>query len=342
MHKPRSRSDQFLTDVLRLSQEPSCYFKERDIHGMLTAEPEKYFQFVKRALTDIAHGRGKIELPPKQIFKDPLSGGDFRVMPCVFSRDSMINKTVKLVGTNLRQKIVPDQITVGKAFVIHPAENFVSHIFEACLLSSARTGICAAMAIDLLGNNPTRMTVIGTGRVGYYSALYAAATQGIRHIQLVDLDLDRATAAQNSLHSFLDGLDIQVSKPPASIDTDVLILATTSKNPCCAPETTRASLIISLGADTDEQSELHPKWAPLADIFVDTRDSARYGDLKKWLAAGLVSEKEISDFFALIKNKPCFHEQKTSIFVSTGSALLDNLTIAYLLSQDSELEAPAA
>jgi len=87
------------------------------------------------------------------LFSDPGDAGDFRVMPCVVRRGGRVRKTIKVVGTNLAQQVVPGQITVGKALALHPVENFVTDLFEACLLSSARTGACAALALDLLAGD---------------------------------------------------------------------------------------------------------------------------------------------------------------------------------------------
>jgi ornithine cyclodeaminase/alanine dehydrogenase-like protein (mu-crystallin family) len=108
--------------------------------------PEDYYEYAKNTLLCIAAGKLSIELPPKQLFCDEDPASDFRIMPCIIKGKTNTRKTVKIVGTNIRQQLAPDQITVGKAFNMHPQENFISHIFDACILSSARTGICATLA----------------------------------------------------------------------------------------------------------------------------------------------------------------------------------------------------
>jgi ornithine cyclodeaminase/alanine dehydrogenase-like protein (mu-crystallin family) len=113
-----------------------------------------------------------------------------------------------------------------------------------------------------------------------------------------------------------------------------LVLATTSKDPVCSPGTSPPQLIVSLGADTDFQRELDPAWASRASLFVETLDSVRYGDLRSWLAAGLISEDQLTDLFSLLNKDVVLDDSgKTRIFVSTGTALFDNIAISYLLSR---------
>lgn len=305
------------------------------MHRLLTDDPQDYFRFIKQALHDIAHGQADVELPPKQLFEDiPVGVGDFRVMPCIVRRGGAVTKIVKLVGTNCQQQVVPDQITVGKAFALHPTDNFISHVFEACLLSSARTGLCASIATQLLGKPRPRCTIIGCGRVGYYAAFYIGACLGATQINFFDLSRARAQAAVLALADSMPHLDCRVLDSPYAAEADVVIMATTSKDALCAPDDTTASLVISLGADTDNQHELAAAWAREATICVDTVDSARFGDLRSWLNQEIIVEQEMTDFCQLLRD-PEAQGDGRKIFVSTGSALFDNLTIAYILSKSA-------
>jgi ornithine cyclodeaminase/alanine dehydrogenase-like protein (mu-crystallin family) len=241
--------------VLRTKDEPCEYYEDQRVHELLTRDPGDFFRYTSRQLLDIAENRSVLELPPKQIFSDPAGGGDFRVMPCVVTRDRAARKTVKIVGTNLAQKVVSDQITVGKAMVVHPTDNYISHVFEACLLSSARTGMCAAQAAE--------------------------------RIIFCDLDADRARAAAAVLAWRFPGLTCDSLAWSELGETDVLVLSTNSRRALHGPDDFAARLIISLGADTDDQSELRQEWAGRAELYVDTLDSARYGDLRRWPNRGL-------------------------------------------------------
>ena len=325
--------DYLLKKILRVSPEPFGYFDEKLVHLLLTDRPLEYYLFVRDELSEIAAGRSQMDLPPKQVFSDQNSASDFRVMPCVVSGVRGVRKTVKLVGTNTLQQIVPDQVTVGKAFAIHPEENFVSHIFEACLLSSARTGICAAIAIDLLSGSRKKTILYGAGRVAYYTALYAAALGGVSEVCFTDVHSERAQQTADLLSSQIPAVQFTAKTSKELSDADVLVLATTSTKPICSPPGLGANLIISLGADTDYQHELDPAWATVADIYVDTKDSACYGDLRIWQERGLISAQGLVELLDVIRGKGFKDSMRQRVFVSTGSALFDNLTIGYLLSR---------
>jgi ornithine cyclodeaminase/alanine dehydrogenase-like protein (mu-crystallin family) len=274
-----------------------------------------------------------MEMPPKLIFSDPGNNGDFRVMPCVIQDHDIRIKTVKLVGTNVRQRRVTDQITVGKAFLVDDAENFISHVFEACLLSSARTAICACLAMELLCGRGATLTVVGAGRVGYYTAFYALALGFAETVVISDIDENRARRTVTALKSRYPGVSISSSDYMSLRHTDVLALATTSVKPVYHPDHFRAGLVISMGADVDYQHELDPAIARISRLFVDTKDCLNYGDLKAWLENGLIAADTITDIFSLLNNYEPDNESIPAVFISTGSGVFDNLTISYLVSE---------
>lgn len=317
-------------EVLRVSPEPFRYYTESQVHQLLTTRPADYARFVKNVLEAIASGRVQMVLPPKQVFEDPATHGDFRVMPCEVRGGDNVTKTVKLIGTNTLQRVVPDQITVGKLLVLDPAENFICAVMEACLLSSARTGVCAALAIDALARGRDEMVVIGSGRVGFYAGLYAVAAAGVKRVVFSDLVPRRAQQAASWLAGRFPGVRCEARALGEITTANVVVLATTSDNPVASPPGWGANLIVSLGADTDTQSELDPMWARYADLYCDTLDSLRFGDLRAWIEAGFMDATAATDLLAVYRDPPAASE-RPRVFVSTGSALFDNLTARYLL-----------
>jgi ornithine cyclodeaminase/alanine dehydrogenase-like protein (mu-crystallin family) len=322
-----------LDQVLRTTAEPCRYYTDREVHAALAKAPAEYFAHVRGILRNIAAGSAELELPPKQLFDDPDDGGDFRVMPCVVKQGGRTWKTVKVVGTNLRQVTVPDQITVGKALAIHPEENFISHIFDACLLSSARTGICVALAVDQLAATPRSFSVVGAGRVGYYAAFYLLSLHPGASLALFDHTPGRAAQTAGLLARQFPGSVCRASTTPVMAGVDVLVLATSSKAAFCGPDQCEAPLVISVGADSDQQHELAPGWVGAADIYVDSMDSLNFGDLHQWMLAGSLRPQEVTDFFSLLATGPQGRKER-AVFISTGSALFDNVTISYIIGQE--------
>jgi ornithine cyclodeaminase/alanine dehydrogenase-like protein (mu-crystallin family) len=324
--------DALFDEVLRVRREPCEDVDDASIHRLLTDRPREYLDHLQSELSDIACGRLHMELRPKQLFTDRECGGDFRVMPCVVEGPQGPRKTVKVVGTNVEQRLIPGQITVGQAFAIHPRENFITHRFAGCLLSSARTGACAAIAAQFLAPRQGQVTIIGAGRVGYYAALYLGTLGRAEVIRLYDVDTTRTQAVARSLKPLLQAVEVQALEVPPTQTTDLVVVATTSARPVYGPDDFAAETVISVGADTDWQRELDPRLTRDADIFVDTLDSVSYGDLSAWIDAGLVSADRLTDLLTLIGDPPTFLGRRR-LFISTGSAMFDNLTIGYLLSR---------
>jgi len=316
--------------TFRVCPEPFRYFTESQVHGLLVANPADYVRTVRSGLRAIARGASRLVLPPKQLFPDPRNHGDFRVMPCEVRHGGDATKIVKVIGTNTRQRTVRDQITVGKLLVLDPRENFVCAVMEACLLSSARTGACAALAIDALARSRNELVVVGSGRVGTYAALYAVAAAGVKRVVFCDVVPRRARQAAAWLAGRFPGVRCEARAPAGIESADVVVLATTSARPIKRIAGWGANLVVSLGADTDSQSELDATWARRAELYCDTFDSLRFGDLKAWLEAGLARQQSISDLLDIYRS-PRKASRRPRVFISTGSALLDNLTARYWL-----------
>jgi len=325
------KTSPYFGNVLRVNKEPYRYFTESDIHASLIEKPRQYLGHLRSCLEAISAGTANMALPAKQIFTDIETEGDFRVMPCVIDYPERTIKTVKLVGTNTLQQVVADQITVGKAFMIDSDENFISHIFEGCLLSSARTGACAALAAEHLGKDSHKLVIIGAGRVGYYSALYISTLLPIDSIVIHDLDGQRSSECAEQLAMQLPGCTVSSSSHMPAEGCDILVLATTSRSSIYQQDSIPAGLVISLGADTDSQHEVDQYWSTRAALYVDTLDSQRYGDLRQWLSAGLIDSSDLTDLFTVIREGITEKAVQPRLFISTGTALFDNMTMDYLV-----------
>lgn len=311
-------------DAVRVHEEPWEHLDDLEVHARLTAHPVAYLAHLRKRLLQLAWGTRALDLRTKRIFDD--GRGDFRVMPCLTGSGTSAVKTVKIVGTNLEQRRVPDQITVGKAVRLDPVENFVTHVFDACLLSSARTGACATIALQLLMSAPQRVAIVGAGRVGVYTGIYLDATwPGIR---IVYLDSQPGRAARTAAALTAGGADAVAGDREDLAQVDAVVLATSSRVPILTPLGTSARCVISVGADSPDQHELSADWIGEADIFIDSKDAREVGDVRAWLEREAF-DHELPDLLALVRDpRP---DRRRSVFISTGSALFDNLTIEYLL-----------
>jgi ornithine cyclodeaminase/alanine dehydrogenase-like protein (mu-crystallin family) len=328
-----------------LDPEPCAWFDDAFCHRQLTTMPVAYLNALQHDLQQIADGELAIALPPKQLFADSAdkydtanSGkGDFRVMPCVVRGGDRITKTVKIVGSNFSRKVVRNRMTVGRALYLDAQENFVHSEFAAFALSSARTGACAAIAHRLL-NGGRSATLFGAGAVAWYAAFYLLSDARIDHLRIIDPVAEKAKETLSSLkHLFPQLHGEHLTSPSAIDDSTVAILATDSQTPFLHPAATAAGLVISLGADSDEQSELHSAWTMRATLIADLEDSALIGDLKRWHTQNLLQSAPLPDLVSLLRQKNRLTTaQGRIVFISTGSALFDNLTIHYLLEKERQ------
>lgn len=326
----------------RLDPEPCTWFDDASCHAQLTDAPVAYLNALQGDLQGIADGELVIALPAKQIFADSFdecsppgsARGDFRIMPCVVRGPGRMTKTVKIVGSNFSRKVVRERMTVGRALYLDPLENFVHSEFAAFALSSARTGACAAIAHRLLHGGRS-VIVFGAGPVAWYAAFYLASDDRIDRLHLIDPDVDKAHRTFSALKYQFPRLQGRVLTSLAHTDdSEVAILATDSQTPFFHPAMSTARLVISLGADSDAQSELDPEWLDHATLITDLKDSALIGDLKRWHDDQLLPGTPPFDLVSLMQmpTAPASYHGRI-VFISTGSALFDNLTIHYLLEK---------
>lgn len=334
MPAPYDSESSLLTELLRVGEEPCRHIDDRQVHALISDQPEEYLRFVQQRLQAIASGQLQLEHPTKQIFGDGPTQGDFRVMPCVVRGPGEVCKTVKIVGTNFEQMLVPGQITVGRVLRLHASENFVSDLFDACLLSSARTAACAWLAARRCLPEPRSVALLGAGRVGYYAGLFALGS-GIERLLLIDTDAQRAERVGKALTAWALQRDLAVpqlvhhSALPTCLDSEIVILATTAREPFLARSNCTAQVVVSTGADHSAQHELHADWADQRPIYSDTGDSMTVGDLNAWHQAGLIDESNVQPWLQLFST-PAPRPALPALFISTGSALMDNLTVQYL------------
>lgn len=321
-----------LQQVLRVKDPAPTDVSEQRVHEILSAQPREYLQFIHDRLMGLARDRGGIvDLPSKQIFRDSFIPGDFRVMTCVLRHSDATWKVVKIIGTNYAGNVLPDQISVGQVFLLHGSDNHITHRFSGCLLSSARTGACMTLMARRFAGPVHRIGIIGAGRVGYYAALFASHLWDDALIVIADSDERKAELLAGSCREVAPWGNFEPAASSAAGDTDLLFLATTSRVPVIEKAETRARVVVSAGADAEDQRELGDSFASNGEVWVDTFDSASVGDLKSWKDRGLslLRPRHVLDLFS----SEVHEVGAIGLCISTGSALFDNLTVQYLVDR---------
>jgi ornithine cyclodeaminase/alanine dehydrogenase-like protein (mu-crystallin family) len=253
-------------------------------------------------------------------------------MPCIIQDfERKLIKAVKVIGSNIEQRKVKDKISVGKALLLHPQDNFVQAVFDVGSLSSFRTAAISVLAYKYLSGKGSRRTgIIGAGRVGFYTALILHKWLGMRKIYLSD-----ANAKQ--LSNFLKGTALSLPKLKVTAGTlselsrgsDALFLTTNTRMPILSDENAGSvKFISSIGADSNTQSELEASILKGRRTFTDSKSGLRFGDLKHWLGKGLIHEGEITELRDV--NGAQTTIKTKSLFVSTGIAVHDALACQFL------------
>jgi len=333
---------QDLRKLLRLQEEPCVYINDIEVHTILMEHREDFFNHFERGFGFWAGNPERVMITPKQIYSSPGIRGDFRVMPCsIHGSEGSIN-TVKLVGTNEEEQEIKDKISVGKAAIFHPTDNYVMGIVDACILSSARTGASAALAFKHLAGKARKVGIVGCGRVGYYSTEFISLFPQVETFICYDnnpmnIDCFRELLKARNIHCEFPGTLEEVKRK-----ADSLVLSTYSPDPLVYAKDVRNGnirFISSSGADADNLSELCEDLAPdVSTIYVDTVHSLKVADLKRWKDKGLIKEEQIIEIKDVIGNKVKPDPSVMSLYITTGFAFLDCLTLNYLYSYVSQKE----
>ena len=312
------------------------------IHQLLTRQPFGYLGYLQRELAAVARGQLPVLSPPRQTFSDPKASGDFRVMPTVVGRYPRARKTVSVLGSHAGRAGQGANAVVGRTLLLDPVANGVVASFDAGALASARAGATAALAVALLEGGHDQALVLGAGRVGFYAALYLAARGAARRIVLADAQPGRARRAAEYLSRWYPEVGLEAGDlRELAQEWSFVVTATDSREPVYQARRNPAPVVVSLGADTAWRRELPLSLAGAWPVYVDSVDALRTGDLKHWRSRGLMRPGDLVDLVALVREGSKPPGEDPVVFVATGSPLLDNLTVGYLMQALEADEASA-
>lgn len=325
--------DQSPKELLRLGNEPCKHISEIDIHDILMHNccefmhelAEFYHQW-----PDATDGNTPIQLPVKQIFKQVGHAGDFRVMPCVI--DSMQLKMVKIIGTNEEQHSVKDKICVGKAALIDYRDNYIYALFDVCALSSFRTAAIACLAYSIANLRLTDFTLVGCGRIGFYTAALLHRWLKINTIRIYDCDAKNLQRFHSLCSRYLPNLKLtSIDNHIQATATEAIFLSTTAAVPICnATNCKDVSFISSVGADADNLSELDSNLLHTHRLVTDSIQSICLGDMQRWKLSGQLQPHMITELKDAIQRLP---KNKKMMFISTGVALQDALACRFIYAR---------
>ena len=311
--------------------EPSISYSDIEIHDILCNDISAFMNYIENFYKTWQGEDDLVELPKKQLFEVPYAEGDFRIMPCLIHGDYRI-KSVKVIGTNEENRTVHDKISVGKSFLIHPYDNYIHAMFDACVLSSFRTAAISVLAYKTVVSYTTKSTALaGTGRIGFYTALLLHQHLGVQDFFCYDPNLKNQQNFEKLASLYLP--DAQVHFLPlekVGENADSLFIATNSHHAIFDKTSAEAfAFVSSVGADADNLSELDSSILTNRTVVTDSRQSIMLGDLKRWQERGLLSETNLVEIKEIIGEENICNKEPF-LFISTGIAVQDALTAQFI------------
>lgn len=258
----------------------------------------KYLNYIKVRLKDIADDNSPVWIKDKIIYDDPFNQfGDVRPMTCF----TEYVKMVKVISTNPVREKDPN-ISVGTVMSLDLDENYPIALYDATALSSIRTAAMAIISVEWMVTPPWNedIIVLGYGQIGKYIE------------RMINVRLPDSNARFMDLNEY-NANDV--------FNAGVIITATNSKSPILNVDNCNAKYIVSVGADTHFYRELNDDLFKTKSYCVDVMDAYYVGDLEHIGTERIIT----NDLLQMLRKKI-----KPEMFISVGSPLMDALTVEYL------------
>ena len=317
----KKNEDIEIESLLRIKEEPCVYINELQAHKTLITGCEEFMELLLNFYRTWANVGVDIDLPKKQVYAKQGIKGDLRLMPC-FMHDEKL-KFVKVVGTNEEERTIKDKICVGKSFLVDYFDNYIYAIFDACVLSSFRTAAISALAFCLSTSSLSKIGLVGTGRIGFYTAYILYRWLGFCSFMVMDANEHHRMDFEALCRHYMPESEIHVREMDEVISTsEALFLSTTSTDPLLSAVNAKSlRFISSVGADADNLSELDSSLLATHRLLTDSMDSCCLGDMKRWINENMLSRSEVTDLRTVAGEEAFEHPR--NMFVSTGIAVQD-------------------
>ncbi len=314
--------DKDIKKLLRIEDEPFKIIDDITVHELLINDIISFMDFLKIFYEEWSVNDNFINLPIKSIYTTDNIKGDFRIMPCIINKDKKI-KAVKIIGTNEENNTIKDKISVGKMLLIDWYDNYVYSAIDACVLSSFRTAAISVLAYSLYeftGN----ISIIGTGRIGFYTAVILHKYLKIDKIYYNDIKLENRLNFEKLCQTYIPDLKIIYEEKIEKLNKNsesIFLCTDSSKSILNDANIYDIKFVSSIGADADNLSELDGSLIGKFSIITDSKQSTLLGDMKKWKEKKLLNEQSITELKDLIYKEK--EKNQRVMFISTGVAVQD-------------------
>jgi len=223
----------------------------------------------------------------------------------------------------------------GVYVLFDPATLAPAALVDGIALTNLRTAAVSALAVRHLVTPsppaPRRLLVFGTG---------AQAWAHVGALRAVAPDLERVDVVARDrarLETFVarcareHGLDARAASPAAARDADLIVCATTAREPLFDGALVRAgATVVAIGSHEPAAREVDETLAGAATVVVESRGSAlrEAGDVIAAIDAGALDADALVPLAALVRGEAAPAPGRPRLFKSTGMAWEDLVVAA--------------
>jgi len=264
--------------------------------------------------------------PPRQAVR--TGAGEILIMPSA-SRGAAGVKLVTVAPANPQRGLPRIQ---GVYALFDPATLAPAALVDGIALTNLRTAAVSALAVrHVAAPGARRLLVFGTGAQGWaHVGALRAVAPGLEYVDVVARDrarLDAFVARVRGEH----GLDARASTPDAARDADLIVCATTAREPLFDGALVRAdATVVAIGSHEPGAREVDETLAGAATVVVESRGSAlrEAGDVIAAIEAGALDADALVPLAALVRGEAAPAPGRPRLFKSTGMAWEDLVVAA--------------
>lgn len=295
----------------------AIFLSERDIQGLVSMADaiEAIEQVFKVA------GQGAVINPPRQQIDFP--SGYLRLT-------SAIVTPLKKIAVKVSSSMVFASDSGRVLLLVDSETGRVVAIVEVFYLGQLRTAAASGVATRLLARlDASSVGVFGSGRQARTQLEAMAAVRPIRRALAISRNRNNLEAFCSDMSRALDFPVVPASSPAELYACDILITATTARQPVLDGDLIRPGTHINaIGSNRPERQEVNENLIPrCATIAVDNKKQAQKEStlLVKGVDRGLISWDSVKELGELIDSAPLTRRDELAItlYNSHGVALED-------------------
>jgi ornithine cyclodeaminase/alanine dehydrogenase len=314
------------------------YLTDEDISEILTMK--EAINAVEKAFGEYA--RGKAIMPPRSTIMLEKYGGSVSLMPSYLEEtEALATKIISIYPDNPRIGL---PTTVAWIVVNDPETGMLDAMLDGTYLTAMRTGAVSGVAAKYLAPKDSKIAaVIGCGVQGKTQAWAISEIQDLEELRVFDLSEEGMNRFAEEMGPKL-GLDIVKARSGAEAvnDADVVLTATTSRNPVVRREWLRDRVHVgAIGSFYPDYRELDTGIVSEAKVVVDSVEAImnEAGDILIPIDEGAITADHIHAELGEVVNGE--KEGRTSgdgltVFKSVGLAIQDSAVASLVLKKYRE------